>query len=172
MLDVGKQVALCHAVASQLVGHDHPRHIVQSHQQAPEEALGGFGISALLNEDVEHNAVLIHAAPKIVLHALDPDEHLVQVPLVPGPWPSAAQAVGKAPAEFLAPAPNSLIGNDSATFSQEQLDIPQAEAEQMVQPDNMTDDLGGKAMAVARVRRWLHTVAVARVRSRCQTRLP
>ena len=118
MLDVGKQVALCHAVASQLVGHDL--------QQAPEEALGGFGISALLNEDVEHNAVLIHAAPKIVLHALDPDEHLVQVPLVPGPWPSAAQAAGKAPAELLAPAPNSLIGDHNATFSQEQLDIPQA----------------------------------------------
>jgi hypothetical protein len=98
--------------------------MVQSLQQAPEEALGGFGISALLNEDVEHNAVLIHAAPKIVLHALDPDEHLVQVPLVPGPWPSAAQAVGKAPAEFLAPAPNSLIGDDNATVSQEQLDIP------------------------------------------------
>jgi hypothetical protein len=98
LLGVGKQVALCHAVASQLVSHDHPRHIVQSLQQAPEEALGGFGISALLNEDVEHNAVLIHAAPKIMPYALDPDEHLVQVPLVPGPWPSAAQAVGKAPA--------------------------------------------------------------------------
>ena len=113
MLDVGKQVALCHAVASQLVGHDHPRHIVQSLQQAPEEALGGIGISALLNEDVEHNAVLIHGAPKIVLHALDPDEHLVQVPPVPGPWPAAAQAVGKAPAELLAPAPNSLIGDNT-----------------------------------------------------------
>jgi hypothetical protein len=119
MLDVGKQVALCHAVASQLVGHDHPRHMVQSLQQAPDEALGGFGISALLNEDVEHNAVLIHAAPKIVLHAPDLDEHLVQVPPVPGPWPSAAQAVGKAPAELLAPAPNSLIGDDNATYSQE-----------------------------------------------------
>src|ERR1700690_3612678 len=94
--------------------------LVQALEQAPEEALGGFGISALLNEDVEHNAVLIHAAPKIVLYALDPDEHLVQVPLVPGPWPSAAQAVGKAPAEFLAPAPHSLIGDDNATFSQEQ----------------------------------------------------
>src|SRR3984885_12601126 len=150
MLDVGKQVALCHAVASQLVGHDL--------QQAPEEALGGFGISALLNEDVEHNAVLIHAAPKIVLHALDPDEHLVQMPLVRGPWPSAAQAAGKAPAELLAPEPNSLIGDDNATFSQEQLDIPQAEAEHMVQPDSMTDDLGGNAMAVVRVRRGLYTV--------------
>ena len=37
-------------------------------------------LSALLNEDVEHNAGLIHGAPKIVLHAPDPDEHLVQVP--------------------------------------------------------------------------------------------
>ena len=146
MLDGGKQVALCHAVASQLVGHDHPRHIVHPLQPAPEEALGGFGISALLNEDVEHNAGLIHAAPKMVLHALDPDEHLVQVPPVPGPWPSAAQAVGKAPAELPAPAPNSLIGDDNATFSQEQLDIPQAEAEHMEQPDSMPDNLGGKAM--------------------------
>ena len=171
MLDVGKQVALCHAVASQLVGHDPAAHIATL-QQAPEEALGGFGISPLLNEDVEHNAVLIHGAPKIVLHALDPDEHLVQVPLVPGPWPSAAQAVGKAPAEFLAPAPNGLIGDDNATFSQKQLDIPQAEAEHMVQPDSMADDLGGKAMAVVRVGWWLHAVTVARVRSRCQTRLP
>src|SRR3984885_5140034 len=92
MLDVGKQVALCHAVASQLVGHDHPRHMVQSLQQAPEEALGGIGISALLNEDVEHNAVLIHGAPKIVLHALDPDEHLVHVPLVSRQWSAASRA--------------------------------------------------------------------------------
>ena len=129
-------------------------------------------LSALLNEDVEHNAGLIHGAPKIVLHAPDPDEHLVQVPPARGPWPSAAQAAGKAPAELLAPAPNSLIGDHNATFSQEQLDIPQAEAEHMVQPDSMSDDLGGKAMAVVRLRWWLDTVTVARVRSRCQTRLP
>jgi hypothetical protein len=76
-----------------------------------------------------------------------------QMPPVPGPWPSAAQAVGKTPAEFLAPAPNSLIGDDNATFSQEQLDIPQAKAEHMEQPDSMSDDLGGKAMALVRVKR-------------------
>jgi hypothetical protein len=64
------------------------------------------------------------------------------------------------------------MGDDNATFGQEQLDIPQAEAEHMVQPDSMTDDLGGNAMAVVRVRWWLHTVTVARVRSRRQTRLP
>src|SRR5271166_5678468 len=45
----------------------------------------------------------------------------------------------------------SATNPDYATFSQEQLNIPQAEAEHMVQPDSMTDDLGGKAMAVVRV---------------------
>src|SRR5208283_2424549 len=172
MLDVGKQVALRHAVASQFVGHDHSWHILQTFQLAPEESLGGRGIAALLNEDVEHNAVLVHGAPKVTLHALDPDEHLVHVPLVAGSWPPAAQAVSKALAEFLAPAPNGLIGDDDATFSQEQLSIPQAEAEHMVQPDSMADDLGGKTMAVVRVRGQFHALNVVRLRSRCQTRLP
>jgi hypothetical protein len=31
-------------------------------------------------------------------------------------------------------------------------DVERAEAEHMVQPDSMSDDLGGKAMAVVRVR--------------------
>jgi hypothetical protein len=38
----------------------------------------------VLNKDVEHNAVLIHGTPEIVLHTLDPDEHLVEIPLVTG----------------------------------------------------------------------------------------
>jgi hypothetical protein len=38
-----------------------------------------------LNQDVEHHAILIHGAPQIVLRTLDPDEHLVQVPLISRP---------------------------------------------------------------------------------------
>ena len=67
MFDTGKQLALSYAVAAQLVSHDHPRHILQTRQQTPEEPLGGFGIAPLLNKDVEHNAILIHGSPKIVL---------------------------------------------------------------------------------------------------------
>src|SRR5258708_25002345 len=82
MLDLRKQLAFRHAVAPQLVGHDHPRHIVQTLQQAPEETLGRLPVAAFLNQDVEHHAILIYGAPKIVLHTLDPDEHLIQVPLI------------------------------------------------------------------------------------------
>ena len=74
MLDTGKQMTLSDAVASQLVSHDHPRQILQAFQQSSEEALGGVGIAPVLNKDVEHNAILIHGTPKVVLHALDPDE--------------------------------------------------------------------------------------------------
>ena len=162
MLDTGKQMTLSDAVASQLVSHDHPRQILQAFQQPSEEALGGVGIAPVLNKDVEHNAVLIHGTPKVVLHALDPDEHLVEVPLVPWPRPAAAQAIGKALAEFPAPSPHGLIGDNNTSLSQKQLNIAQAEAEHMIQPDSMADDLGGEAMAVVRVGWGLHAASLAR----------
>jgi len=144
MFDLRKDLALRHAVASQLIGHDHPRHILQALQQSAKEALGGFGIPPLLNENVEYDTILIHGAPEVVLHPLDTNEHLVHVPLVPRSWPAAAQTVGEALAELLAPAPHRLIGDDHAPFSQKELNVPQAEAEHVIQPDGMADDLGGR----------------------------
>ena len=123
VLDPGEQVALGHAVTSQLVGHDDPWHVVQAFQQAPEETLSGVGIAAFLNQDVEHNAVLVNGTPEIVLNALEPDEHFIHVPLVAGSRSPATQAIGKGLAEFPAPAPNCLIRHDYATLCQKQLDV-------------------------------------------------
>jgi hypothetical protein len=63
MFNLGKQLAVCHAVASQLVGHDHARHILKALQQPSKKASGGVGIPPWLNEDVEHDPVLIHGTP-------------------------------------------------------------------------------------------------------------
>ena len=68
VFDAGKQMALRDAGASQLVGHDHRRHILQSIQQSSEETLGSVGITPILNQNVEHDAVLIHRPPKTVLY--------------------------------------------------------------------------------------------------------
>ena len=76
--------------------------------------------------------ILIDGAPEIVQHALDPDEHLVHVPLVPWSWPAASQAVGESRPEFHAPASHRLVGDDDAALSQDQLHIAQAEAEHVV----------------------------------------
>jgi hypothetical protein len=77
---------------------------LQTLQQSFEEPLCSVRIAPGLNQDVEHNAILIDGALEIVLHALDPNEHLVQVPLISWSWPAAAHAVGECRAKLLAPA--------------------------------------------------------------------
>jgi len=54
-------MAPCRAVAPQLVGHDHPRCVLQTLQKSPEEALGRVAIAPILNKNVEDNAMLIDA---------------------------------------------------------------------------------------------------------------
>ena len=161
VLDIGKQVAPRHAVASQLISYDHPRYILQALQQPAEEVLGSLGIAPILNKDVEDNAVLIDGTPEIARHPLDPDEHFIHVPLVPGPGSVAAQAIAETLAEFLAPPPHCLIGDHDAPLGQEQLNVTQAEAEHVIQPHSMADELGREAMAVVRVGWRLHATTFA-----------
>src|SRR5258708_20147696 len=118
VVSLWKQCALSYAVASQLIGHDHARHILKALKQPSKEALRGFAIPPWLDEDVEHHTILIHGSPKIVLHTLDSDEHLIQMPLVTGPRTTATQAFGKTLAEFLAPASNGLIRDGDASLPQ------------------------------------------------------
>jgi hypothetical protein len=92
-------------------------------QQSLEEPLGSVGIAPGLDEDIEHNAILIDGAPEILQHALDPNEHLVRVPLVSWSWPAASPAIGESRAEFHAPASHRVVGDDDAALSQDQLYI-------------------------------------------------
>jgi hypothetical protein len=172
MFNLGKELAVCHAVAAQLISDDYTRHILKALQQPSKESFGGFGIPPWLNEYVEYNAVLIHRTPKVMLHALDPDEHLIKVPLVTGPRTAAAQSAREGLAELLAPAPDGLVRDDNATLSQKQFDISQAEAEHVIQPDSVADDLGGKAMAIVWVGWRLHAASFAGLQPIYQTQLP
>ena len=106
MFNLGKQQTLRDAVASQLIGHDYARHISKTLQQPSKETFGCLGIPPWLNEDVEHDAVLIHSTPKIVLYATNPDEHLVHVPFVSWAWPATSQATREGLAKLLAPLTN------------------------------------------------------------------
>ena len=123
MFNLGKELALCHAVAAQLISDDYTRHILKALQQPSKKSFGGFGIPPWLNEYVEYNVVLIHRTPKVMLHALDPDEHLIKVPLVTGPRTAAAQSAREGLAELLAPAPDGLVGDDDAPLGQQELNI-------------------------------------------------
>jgi hypothetical protein len=80
--------------------------------------------------------------------------------------------VSETRAEFFAPASYRLIGNNNAALSQEQLDIPKAEAEDVVQPDSVADDLGREPMTIVRVGWRLPAPSLARLRASGQTWLP
>jgi hypothetical protein len=72
------------------------------------------------------------------------------MPCIPRPRPAAAQPFGKFSAELSAPVPDALVGDQHATFGQDQLDIAQAEAEHVIQPNGVADDPGREAMAMIR----------------------
>ena len=109
-----------------------------------------------------HNPILVDGAPEVVLNTVDPDENLIHVPFIAWPWPpAAAQAIGECRGKFLAPAPDRLVGDNDAALSQNQLNITQAETEDVVQPDGVADDLSGEAMAIVRIGGWLHVASLA-----------
>ncbi len=74
-----------------------------------EEPFGSFPITSLLDQDIEDNTVLIHGTPKVMLNALDLDKYLVEIPLVARPGTTAAQTIGNALSEFMAPSPHRLV---------------------------------------------------------------
>ena len=56
--------------------------------------------------------------------------------------------IGELRAELQAPVPDTLVGDDHAPLGQDQFDIPQAQAENVVQPDRVADDLGRETVPV------------------------
>jgi hypothetical protein len=90
MFNASKQVMVSDTIASQCVGHDHSRHIVQSPQRSLEKPLCSVGLAPRLDKDIQHNAILIDCTSEIMLHAPDPDEPLVEGPPISGPWPTTS----------------------------------------------------------------------------------
>jgi hypothetical protein len=129
VFDIGQQLTMSNAVAAQLVGHSHPWFIPQALQQPLEEALRRLRIATGLNEDIEHNTILIDGTPEIMLHTLNADEHFVDVPLVTGAWPAPSQAISETGSEIPAPPPHGIVRYNNVVLCQDQPDIPKAEAE-------------------------------------------
>src|ERR1700689_2916096 len=103
MLDTGHDLPLSGGVAAQLVGDQHPRRSRLLLQQLAEQTFGGPLVAPALDENIEHEAVLVDRAPEPMLLAGDGDDDLVEGPFVAAAWGSPMDAVGEFPAEFQAP---------------------------------------------------------------------
>ena len=147
MPHIGQDLALRNAVAAEPIRDDLAGLVLEAGQQAFEEAFGGRGIAALLHQDVEHDTVLIHRAPEIEELTVDLQKNLVHMPGVAWPRSTLAQLGREVRAEAEAPAPDALIADHDAPLGQDQLDVTQAQAKQVVEPDSMLDYRGWEAVA-------------------------
>ena len=101
---------------------------------------GGM-VAASPYQDVEYIAVLIDRPPQVMTLAVDGDEDFVEEPRIAWPFLAAAQGSSVGAPELETPLPDRLVTDDDATFGEEILGIPEAEAEPMVEPDGVSDDL-------------------------------
>ena len=83
VLDARQDLPSGGPITHELVSDRHARHVLEPLEQPTEELPGRCFVSPALHEDVEHMPVLIHSPPQVVLRAVDLDEDLIKVPLVP-----------------------------------------------------------------------------------------
>jgi hypothetical protein len=93
MPHVRQDLAPGHAVAAQPVGNNASRLEPEAGQQPLEDALGRAGVPPVLDQDVEHDPLLVRRAPEVVQHAVDRQEHCIEVPGAARLRPAPAQTV-------------------------------------------------------------------------------
>ena len=139
-------------VASELVGDQPSRFAPLPLQQLAKEPLGRPRIAMSLNEDVDYISVLVHSTPEIVPSTLDVHEELVEVPRIAQTTLAPPQLGRVTGAELRTPVPDRLVRNDHTALCQKIFDIAEAEAEPVIQPHGVTDDLGREAVPTVTLR--------------------
>ena len=108
-------------------------------QQSSKESFRGALITARLNQDVDHVAVLVDGPPEIPQATLDVHEQFVQVPRVAQAPLPAAEDPGIRRTEPPTPLPNRLVGHGDAPLSEEIFGIAEAQTETVVEPDGVME---------------------------------
>src|SRR3954451_5054733 len=150
MLDRGHHLVFCGAVARQLVRDHDTRDPALLFQQLAQQALGGPLVPPLLDENVEHDPILIDSPPEPVLLAGDHQAHFVEVPFVSRTGQPTPDLVGEALAELARPLAHGLVAHVNAAGGQHLFHHAQAQREPEVEPHGVADDLARKAVTGVR----------------------
>ena len=153
MLDSGHHLSASSGIAAQFVGDDLSRHVPQPFQQLPEETLGSLCVAFSLHQNIQHIPILVNGPPKTVKCAFYRNKDLIKMPSITVPPLSAPDTAGKLVSEFQAPQANRLVGDLDSSRREHLLDVTETQAEAVVEPDGMGNDLDRES--VPRIRRFL-----------------
>src|SRR5436305_10524537 len=125
----------------------------------------GKPIPLRLNQNIEHNTVLIDCSPEIVSDAVDLEKNFVEVPLITGSSTPSSEAIGILFAELIAPTPDRLVADQHSTGRHQLLHVAKADAETEVEPNALRDDLSRESMATVQAVRHSSRIASAQLDS-------
>ena len=130
---------------------DDSRDVPTGVEQLPKELLGGCFVTATLDQNIETMALLIDPPPEVVTLTIDGEDHLIGMPLITGLRTPMAELIGILLAEFTTPFPDRFVRDEHTANEQACLHIAIAEAEVVIQPDPMADDLGRETVVLVAV---------------------
>jgi hypothetical protein len=119
-------------------------------------------VASGLDQNVEHLALIIDAAPQIHLLTGDRDKDLVEMPSSGWPRTPGAEPPRVDWTEMRYSSTDRLVGDDDPALGEEILDIPEAECEAQVQPNGVLDD--GWRELITAVAQCLHRQRLLAVR--------
>jgi len=133
--------------AAELIGVNNLWDIIFS-QQPGQEGLRRLGVPMPLEENIEHETVLVHGPPKPVSNAIHTRTHLVEMPPgTPSGFP-VAQVFSEEGSELDTPIAESFMTDHHAALVEQFLDVPVTQCEAMIEPDRMLDDGHRETVAV------------------------
>ena len=113
------------AVAAKKIGNDDARPTLTSFQELSEKPHRRKSIAFRLDQNVDHSAVLIDCTPKIILHAVDLEEDLVEKPFVAQFRLSSFQLGSLGSSEVLAPTADRLVTQVDSSIGHHQFHFAQ-----------------------------------------------
>ena len=97
-------------------------------------SLGSWCVASALDQDIEHDAGLVHRPPQPMLHPGDLEHDLIQMPLVASPRKATTDLIGELPAEFARPRPHGFGAEDDAAGSEQLLHHAETKREAEIKP--------------------------------------
>jgi hypothetical protein len=96
-------------------------------------------VAALLDQHVQHLALIVDRAPQPHAPPADLHHHLVQAPPTGRRAPASTQVGGEERAELDRPAADSFPADVDPAFGEQFLDVPHAQREPEIQPHRLAD---------------------------------
>ena len=137
-----------YAVAPQLIGYQPPGFASLAFQKPMKEAFGCTLIATGLDKNIDYVPVLVNRAPEILSWPwmVTKSSSRCQVsPKRPCRRLSVRALLG---AELLTPLSDGLVGDYDPALRQKVFNISEAQAESMIEPDGMADDIRRKSVSL------------------------